>query len=106
MDDRACFAVLADAAEQLKDETLDVALYILGSTQEETHSTGAITAACGIAAAAIELALALRYAAYADVAVTFTVPLVAMLLCALTALAVGADTLIARSLAKRANRGK
>lgn len=68
-----------------------------------------LTAACGIAAAALELALALRYAAYADVAVTFTVPLVAMLLCVLTALAVGADTLIARSLIKqtaRANRGK
>lgn len=48
LDDRACFAVLADAAEQLKDETLDVDLYILGSTQEETHSTGAITAAYGI----------------------------------------------------------
>ena len=49
LDDRACFAVLLDAAEQLKDTALDVDLYILGSTQEETHSTGAITAAYGLA---------------------------------------------------------
>ena len=48
LDDRACFAILLDAAEQLKGEELDVDLYILGSTQEETHSTGAITAAYGI----------------------------------------------------------
>ena len=34
--------------EQLKDVALDVDLYVLGSTQEETHSTGAITAAYGI----------------------------------------------------------
>lgn len=44
MDDRACFAVLLDAVEQLKETDLDVDLYVLGSTQEETHSTGAITA--------------------------------------------------------------
>ena len=49
LDDRACFAVLLDAAEQLKDAELDVDLYLLGSTQEETHSTGAITAAYGLA---------------------------------------------------------
>ena len=48
LDDRACFAILLDAAEQLRGEKLDVDLYILGSTQEETHSTGAITAAYGI----------------------------------------------------------
>lgn len=48
LDDRACFAVLLDVAEQLRDSELDVDLYILGSTQEETHSTGAITAAYGI----------------------------------------------------------
>ena len=47
LDDRACFAVLLDTAEQLKDAELDVDLYLLGSTQEETHSTGAITAAYG-----------------------------------------------------------
>ncbi|MGE4277759.1 MAG: M42 family metallopeptidase [Lawsonibacter sp.] len=49
MDDRACFAVLVDAVEQLNGAQLDVDLYVLGSTQEETHSTGAITAAYGIA---------------------------------------------------------
>lgn len=45
MDDRACFAILLDAVQQLKNKPLDVDLYVLGSTQEETHSTGAITAA-------------------------------------------------------------
>lgn len=49
MDDRACFAILLDAVEQLKDQELDVDLYILGSTQEETSSAGAITAAYGAA---------------------------------------------------------
>jgi endoglucanase len=49
MDDRACFAILLDTLEQLNGETLDVDLYVLGSTQEETHSTGAITAAYAIA---------------------------------------------------------
>ena len=48
LDDRACFAVLVDALERLKGEELDVDVYVLGSTQEETHSTGAITAAYGI----------------------------------------------------------
>ena len=48
LDDRACFAVLLDVAEQLSGTALDVDLYILGSTQEETHSTGAITAAYAI----------------------------------------------------------
>lgn len=48
LDDRACFAILADAMERLKGEALDVDVYLLGSTQEETHSTGAITAAYGI----------------------------------------------------------
>lgn len=49
MDDRACFAILLDAAERLKDQQLDVDLYILGSTQEETSSAGAITATYGVA---------------------------------------------------------
>ncbi len=49
LDDRACFAVLLDVLERLKHVPLDVDLYVLGSTQEETHSTGAITAAYGIA---------------------------------------------------------
>jgi len=48
LDDRACFAILLDALEQLQGEELDVDLYVLGSTQEETHSTGAITAAFGV----------------------------------------------------------
>lgn len=48
MDDRACFAVLLHTLELLKGEELDVDLYVLGSAQEETHSTGAITAAYGI----------------------------------------------------------
>ena len=48
LDDRACFAILVDALEQLKGETLDVDVYLLGSTQEETHSTGAITSTYGV----------------------------------------------------------
>jgi len=48
LDDRACFAILVDALERLKGETLDVDVYLLGSTQEETHSTGAITATYGV----------------------------------------------------------
>ena len=48
LDDRACFAVLLHTLELLKGEELDVDLYVLGSVQEETHSTGAITAAYGI----------------------------------------------------------
>ena len=48
LDDRACFAVLLDVLEQLHGEPLDADLFVLGSTQEETHSTGAITAAYGI----------------------------------------------------------
>ena len=49
LDDRACFSVLIDMAERLTAAKLDVDLYILGSTQEETHSTGAIAAAYQIA---------------------------------------------------------
>ena len=49
LDDRAGFAVLLDVLERLKDKPLAVDLYVLGSTQEETHSTGAITAAYAIA---------------------------------------------------------
>lgn len=48
MDDRACFAILLDVAERLSKEKLDVDLYILGSTQEETFSTGALTAAYSV----------------------------------------------------------
>lgn len=48
LDDRACFAILLHTLELLNGEELDVDLYVLGSSQEETHSTGAITAAYGI----------------------------------------------------------
>ena len=49
LDDRAGFAVLLDVLERLQGKELSVDLYVLGSTQEETHSTGAITAAYEIA---------------------------------------------------------
>lgn len=49
LDDRAGFAVLLDALERLQGEKLGVDLYVLGSTQEETHSSGAVTAAYEIA---------------------------------------------------------
>ena len=48
MDDRASFAVLLDVAERLQGKELDVDVYFLGSTQEETHSTGAMTATYGM----------------------------------------------------------
>ena len=48
MDDRSCFAILLDVAERLHGRELDVDLYILGSTQEETFSTGARTAAYSV----------------------------------------------------------
>lgn len=49
LDDRCGFAVLLDVLERLRGKQLNVDLYVLGSTQEETHSTGAITAAYEIA---------------------------------------------------------
>ena len=49
MDDRACFVTLLRCAELLRDKPLDVDLYILGSTQEETSSSGARTATFSIA---------------------------------------------------------
>ena len=51
LDDRAGFAVLLDVLERLRGKDLNVDLYVLGSTQEETHSSGAITAAYEIAPA-------------------------------------------------------
>lgn len=42
LDDRSCFAILLRTAELLKDETLDVDLYIMGSVREEVAGTGAI----------------------------------------------------------------
>jgi len=49
LDDRAGFAVLLDVLERLKGVELEFDLYVLGSTQEETNSSGAITAAYEIA---------------------------------------------------------
>ncbi len=49
LDDRAGFAVLLDVLERLREKKLNVDLYVLGSNQEETHSSGAITAAYEIA---------------------------------------------------------
>ena len=49
LDDRSCFAVLLDTAQRLADKELDVDVYFVGTVQEETHSTGAIAAAGGIA---------------------------------------------------------
>lgn len=44
LDDRAGFAVLLDVLERLRGRELNVDLYVLGSTQEETHASGAVTA--------------------------------------------------------------
>lgn len=49
LDDRSCFSILLDVAQRLKGKELDVDLYILGSTQEEVNSAGAVTAAYGAA---------------------------------------------------------
>ena len=42
LDDRSCFTVLLRAAELLRNVKLDVDLYIMGSTREETGGTGSI----------------------------------------------------------------
>ena len=49
MDDRACFAILLDVMERLQGKELNVDVYVLGSTQEETSSAGAVTAAYDVA---------------------------------------------------------
>ena len=49
LDDRAGFAVLLDVLERLQGKKLNVDLYVLGSTQEETHASGAVTAAYDLA---------------------------------------------------------
>lgn len=49
MDDRACFVTLLRAAELLRGETLDVDLYIMGSTREEVGGYGAQTATFALA---------------------------------------------------------
>lgn len=48
LDDRACFACILRALELLKDEKLDVDLYVMASVQEEVGTRGAKTAAFGI----------------------------------------------------------
>lgn len=45
MDDRACFVTLLRTLELLQGEDLDVDVYVLGSTREETGGAGALTAA-------------------------------------------------------------
>lgn len=49
LDDRACFVTLLRAAELLQDKTLDVDLYIMGSTREEISGTGAVTGTFAVA---------------------------------------------------------
>ena len=41
MDDRSCFATLLRCMELLKDKTLDVDVYVMGSTREEVSGVGA-----------------------------------------------------------------
>lgn len=48
MDDRACFTALLRCAELLKDESLDVDLYVVGSSREEVNGAGAACAAFAI----------------------------------------------------------
>lgn len=48
MDDRACFAALLRTAELLRDQELDVDLYIVGSACEETGGVGARVLAQGL----------------------------------------------------------
>lgn len=48
LDDRAGFACILRALELLKDEKLDVDLYVMASVQEEAGTRGAKTAAFGI----------------------------------------------------------
>lgn len=49
MDDRACFVTLLRSAQMLQEKTLDVDLYILGSTREEISHGGAAVAAWSVA---------------------------------------------------------
>lgn len=45
LDDRSCFCMLLRTMELLKDEELDMDIYVLGSEREETGGEGAMTAA-------------------------------------------------------------
>ena len=49
LDDRSCFCVLLRTMELLKDDELDVDVYVLGSDREETGGEGAETAAWRVA---------------------------------------------------------
>ena len=49
LDNRSCFAILLRTAELLRDEELDVDLYVLGSVCEETGGVGAQVGAQGLA---------------------------------------------------------
>ena len=49
MDDRSCFAALLCTAELLRGRTLDVDVYFLGSSREETSGTGALAGVFAIA---------------------------------------------------------
>lgn len=49
MDDRACFVTLLRAAQMLQNKSLDVDLYILGSTREEVSHGGAAVATWSVA---------------------------------------------------------
>ncbi len=74
LDDRAGFAVLLRTLELLKDETLDVDVYVLGSNQEETGGDGALVAAYAIdpdCAVAVDV----TFATQADVAQSKAFPL-------------------------------
>lgn len=48
MDDRSCFAILLRAVELLRDKTLDVDLYVMGSSREEVSGAGAKVGTYGI----------------------------------------------------------
>lgn len=48
MDDRSCFVTLLRAVELLWDKTLDVDLYLMGSTREEVSGAGAKVGTYGI----------------------------------------------------------
>jgi len=48
MDDRACFAIVADALERIRNQALSVDLYVMASVQEEVGLRGAVTGAYGI----------------------------------------------------------
>ncbi len=49
MDDRAGFVTLLRAAELLRDTPLDVDLYLMGSSREETNGGGAVVGAFSLA---------------------------------------------------------